>query len=348
MGRKEPMDVLFDDDKNINIFLKKHQHILSEEGVGKCNKYSLDIVLSFNEYKQQYDDFMRLGHVVLYFLREMDLHDLKDNVYARWLRILCSLKKQKMFYDKLKNISKKIPLSKQDYNSIKRGIEYAGKRITYIYEKILPEYLNITPVYSYLKKLEKESISFFEDSAKYIDYSVSKEDFYFSEESQKKLAGYCNMIMEESGSEWEENLAQFKSVYEKRMQKIQAVKDKEKEEKKKKKSEEAQDYLDYYASKVSKNINDIVVGNKRNCYPYSRVISRMSIFSVNRKTCKIILFLNSTCRSANAVRYFSKETDGYIGPLTKATVVDAKFEIPDELAQKIADNNMVISELILN
>jgi len=338
----ELSDLMFYDDDRVKKFIKKNRGVLDDRNyIGKCNTYSVEIVHMLNEkYSEKYVTFQKVAYAVWYFIKNND--ELEYGFGCRLMNIIQSVKKQFLFWCKVKNIVKRVPLEEQDYKSIKRGLNNAIKRFDYLWENILPEYLYVTPAYSYMKNLEKNGKSIKDDVSEFFEFQP------YQNVDESQLQKYCEYIQSQCDDDsWKENLMKYNETQKRRLGIIQNEKALEKAEKLSKKYEDTLSILEYHGRIFYKNF---MVAGKTPQQGKSMAKIGMSVSEFDKKgeSCKVVLLMRNGCRSSQSVKFFCKNAENYMSCMSKATVIGNKEKLPAELEELINEGKIASCEIVLN
>lgn len=325
-------------------FIRKNKKNLDKKDA-TCNKLSLNVCIHVNDYVENYTDFMKVGNVVYTFL--IRFHDERDRLPILWLNILRSVKKQLNFICYLKRICKKTCITKQDYKMLLDSIDRANRRFDYLYNRVLPEYMDITPLYSYKKVLESKGISFVDDIKQNINFEVDKEEFYFG---HKEVDDYCDRIIaacDQEDTTWKDNLASYMAKSEKRLEYIKEEKKKEREDNRRKKSETAQRLLNTYSEEIRREYQKAYLSSDRR--GAGSLVPRVVKFSERGEKCKIVVMLSTYASSKSSMKFYSKDKEDHMcGGARNCSILQEHEELSQDILDKINDYRMVICEIVLN
>lgn len=324
----------------IKNFIRKYYKRASETKIGNCNKVSRQVVMAYHEYYDNYMEFMKYANVIYYFL--CSISDIDKGINKRWLNIMMSVKKQKRFFAIIKDICKKIPITAEDGKYILLSFKKGNERFTYLYENVMPEYLNITPAYSYIKKLHAKGIDFRDDLRENLDFEM--ENFFYENEP---LKAYCEKIKADNGDkEWEENLRLYHQSLDNRGAIYDKYKAEGRERKKEDKAHKSQSFLDNYSRAFARNFNN--AGLKKEGWYTSGIGVQTHEFSKRGEKCKVVLLMSSGSSRKEAVKFFCKDREGYMSGVRNATVIGEFEELPDSILERITAKQLVYTEIMVN
>lgn len=334
-------DIMLEDDVRVKKFISRNKKILDKETAGQCNKMSLEIVGEINEYINSYFVFQKTAYIVFIFLKKNE--KVEYGFSNRLMNIIMSVKKQFKFWCLIKDICKKVKLSKDEYYSLKRSIHSAQNRFPYLLERIIPEYMSITPAYSYSIQLKKQGKTFADDMQEHnlIEFGT--------ELSEEKVNEYCDYILEHcDGEEWKNNLERYLEAKRQREDKINIEKLEAKQKKQNEKCDTTEALLSRYAQKIYKDFFNaaILKGCQQACM--TSIALQLSEFTKQGKTGKIVLLAKSGIRSERSFKFFDGRTEGFISTLRNAQVIEDSAKLPPEIQDKIDSKQMVSCEIVLN
>lgn len=334
--QKMPIDRMMDNDKLVRKFLKEYGDI-EDKRFANTNQNGLAIMRGVNEYSEFYNIFQTLsGYVYDTLMNSSD-----DTRFASGLiRIKMSVKKQMQMQHAIKRICKNMPVEKKYFAALDDACKKATNRFTYLYEHIMPIYMESTKLCGYCKKLKEDGKTIYQDVMEYL--GCEKYDF----DKEKALAYLDEMVDKYQDESWVNNL---KNSIERNNANEEAIeKDKKSNalEAKIKRWHSVENMLISVSRDIDREYRNS--GFDGTSYPYRR-LGLATCEAPYGKKCKIILLATNRCKSRTGVMYFSKDTDGYLTKaLGKASVIFDEENIPDELQAKIEEYELAMVELLLN
>lgn len=320
----------------IHEFLKKNEHVFEKGYKGSCSRYGVEFVRLVNGFYVEYSKFQKISYTTLCFLKRMNVDRA---IVERLFKVMSSVKSQWKFLYSIKKAAKLVPITRDEYVLFCGVVDNISERIKRLSDTVVPEYLKITPAYSYIKELEEEGKSFFEEVDGMLDFSD------WMQNSEENINNYLDYIDSHChGDEWLMEYNRYNAFQEKRLQIIEDEKQTAKKEKQEQKALESREYIEKYSRDFYRQFMAPVISE----YPYVRIGLQVNEFNKKNQRCKAIIFIKSGCKSHNRIRFYSESREDLMGPMSKATVVEEGFCLPHELMEKVEGNVLSFCEVMLN
>lgn len=337
----------------------------TSEVKGSINKYNIDLVRMINDYIVKYKYFNRIEHVIQNYIYHFWIDETEGNdkylfryVFNNIKRISGGVRSTSRIYYRLKSILKKVPIDQSLYKAIKQCCLVQTNRLDRLIENILPEYINITPLYDFMKILEKEGVDIFD----YIIESVplgkyNSNNFDDMDEDITSLIEVINELTVDK-FEWKENLNKYKELHETRKKLAAESKEHDKMKEKKRKAESVQNVLYQKASDLQKNYDrsfQAITGGKGTDSKAKHdllVLKEEAIYFKEENHCddvKILLLAHVRKSNCAVVKYYrNKQGESYFADSIKfATLLKLDDPIPEDIQKKVDNYDLVFHEFIL-
>lgn len=332
---------------------------------GSINKYNIDLVRMINDYIVKYKYFSRISHVIQNYIYHFWIDETEGNdknlfryVFNNIKRISGGVKSTFRIHHRLKSILKKVPIDQKLYIAIKKCCLVQTNRLDRLIENILPEYINITPLYDFMKILEKEGVNIFD----YIIESVplGKYNYENFDDMNEDVSVLIDVIDDLTSDkfEWKENLNKYKELNETRKKIADQSREHDKMEEKKRKAESVQNVLYQKASELQKSYNrsfQAITGGKGTDSKANHtllVLKEEAMYFKEENGCadaKILLLARVYKSNCAAVKYYQKKhNESYFADSIKfATIFKLDDPIPEDIQEKVDNYDLVYHEFIL-
>ena len=313
-----------------------------EKNPNGVSKFNFEMVRCMNEYLDKSRYFQKITYVILLFLKEFEYID--DSIISKFVHIKQSVKQQFYLFLQVKDGLKKQSVPDKYKKVIPYEIKKASERIDYLLKNIIPIYIEMTPLFSYQKKLKEEGKDLYSDISESLKLNENMMENPEVELYIKKV--YASLSNE---NDWEEGFNQYMEFMQLKKQRIEESKNAEREIKKAKKKEDAEATLYIKAKILEHNYMNGTASNGN----HSRIIAslglkRQEMKFAGKNNCKLVLLAKTGAGSKAATMYFCENSENFMtSALSKATLLEEKEELPDKLLEQIQNNDIAFVELML-
>ena len=305
------------------------QEYLQQNKKINLNKYNIEVIREINGVFEIYTPTLRKFYLISKLLKHIDI-----GLCRQWINICVSLKNQKLLFGVCRSKLKTTGVTKKQRDAILYAINEFQKRLNWVQENILPEYIDLTPLKEYSESLTSTGQSLDDILIDYINSNNRPEDDFDSFDC------IAEIIIEKTSNntEYLKRLDEYKHRKNIIAQKIKAE---ERDKKLQTQLSNAYDRLSYLSNVVHKNIYN-------NIYLYSNFdFDKLHFYKLRgEKLAKIIIACKVSHKSAHGACYYIDKNNKLSESLSRSLVLAEHDMIPSEIQELVDEKKIVITEIL--